>query len=107
MDYSAPSPYTKEQGQFYQCLKIVAREGGRSEMVGATPFSRAHLRLNNDDPYPPFENAKFNEGSIIDRLRKTYPTGIRLAICITMYNEDWKEFDDTMTGILINVQEMV
>ena len=77
-------------------------------MKGATPFTRQQLRLNKDnDPFIPCVDANFHEESILDEMSKKGKIGeTKLAICITMYNEDWKEFDDTMTGILMNVKQM-
>lgn len=38
--------------------------------------------------------------SLIGQLKRNNPDGIKMAIGITMYNEKWEQFIETMSGII-------
>lgn len=39
-------------------------------------------------------------------MKDTYPLGIKLAICITMYSEDFEELKRTMIGVMQSLREL-
>ena len=97
----------------YQVVKL-AKEMHTRSLDGKEILSlkRAHGLIALEDPVnsnPSAEeagNAEFEESSILERYRAESGKHTRcdFLILVTMYNEDIKEFSDTLSGIIDNME---
>ncbi len=55
------------------------------------------------------EYVKLSSDSLLSKIRKKHralATKLKLAVCITMYNEDEQELKDTIEGVLENFNSL-
>jgi hypothetical protein len=72
---------------------------------------KSTINPNTDDKKKCYEHLRFTgvggltgkqpiwEESLLYKIKQRNPNGIKMAISITMYNEDWKLFIRSITGI--------